>query len=777
MNEHTSDSSFAFRPVSAEPPLEAQPPVVRTPYDAAGGTGAIVSTCKHAFGEMGVARSLQTLMQVNQKDGFDCPGCAWPDPDNERSVVEFCENGAKAVADEATTKRIGPEFFRQRSVAELSQQSDHWLGKQGRLAEPMVLRPGSAHYEAISWADAFALIGQELNALNSPDEALFYTSGRTSNEAAFLYQLFVRLYGTNNLPDCSNMCHESSGTGLMETLGTGKGTVTLDDFERAEAIFVIGQNPGTNHPRMLTALQQAARRGCQIVHINPLPESGLQRFKHPQEVAGILGKGTLLTTLYLQVRINGDVALLKGIMKAMLAMEEARPGQVFDHAFIREQTAGYDALIESLRQADWAEIIEASGIAREQIEQAARIAVESRATIACWAMGLTQHKNGVANIQEVVNLLLLRGMMGKPGAGACPVRGHSNVQGDRTMGIFERPSDAFLDRLGQAVGFEPPRHHGHDTVHAIKAMATGQAHVFIGMGGNFLSATPDTAYTAEALQRCRLTVHVSTKLNRAHLITGQTALILPCLGRTERDMQAAGPQFVSVENSMSVVHASVGKLEPASTHLLSEPAIVAGMAKATLGERSPVDWDGLIGDYDRIRELIAQVVPGFGDFNRRVREPGGFYLPNAPRERQFNTVDGKAHFTVHPIPQHELAPGHLLMMTIRSHDQYNTTVYGLHDRYRGIHDGRRVVFLHPDDIRELGFADGDWVDLVSHFRGERRVAHRFRVVAYSIPRRCAATYFPEANVLVPVDSYADRSHTPTSKSVDITIEPAASGDG
>ncbi|MBC7545243.1 MAG: FdhF/YdeP family oxidoreductase [Candidatus Sericytochromatia bacterium] len=769
--ESPDHSPGCGRDVSVEPPLETRGPRIGPPSLGAGGTGAILSTMKHAIGEMGLVRSLQTLAQVNQKDGFDCPGCAWPDPDRERSVTEFCENGAKAVADEATLTRTTPAFFRQWSVKALSERSDHWLGKQGRLTEPMVLRPGADHYEPISWDDAFALVGQELNALTSPNEALFYTSGRTSNEAAFLYQLFVRLYGTNNLPDCSNMCHESSGSGLGETIGVGKGTVSLDDFELADAIFVIGQNPGTNHPRMLSALQEAARRGCEIVHINPLPEAGLQRFTHPQEVFSLLGKGTALASLFLQVRINGDVALLKGIMKAMLTTEEAAPGTVFDHAFIGEHTLGYADLVADLHAADWDALIAESGISRDEIEAAARIMCESPRVIACWAMGLTQHKNGVANIREVVNLLLLRGHMGKPGAGACPVRGHSNVQGDRTMGIYEKPSPAFLDRLGKAVGFTPPQAHGHDTVAAIRAMAEGRAHVFIGMGGNFLSATPDTAYTAKALQKCRLTVQVSTKLNRGHLVTGETALILPCLGRTETDEQVAGPQFVTVENSMSVVHSSVGKLVPASPHLKSEPAIVVGLAKATLGNTGPVDWDHMIANYDHVRDLIEQVVPGFDGYNRRVRQLGGFYLPNPPKERRFPTASGKAHFTVNPIPRHDLAPGQFLMMTMRSHDQYNTTIYGLDDRYRGVYNGRRVVFLHPADITDAGLQDGGWVDLVSHFQGERRTAHQFRIVAYSIPRRCAATYFPETNVLVPIGSFADRSQTPTSKSVVITLEP------
>ncbi|MDQ3133545.1 MAG: FdhF/YdeP family oxidoreductase, partial [Acidobacteriota bacterium] len=708
---------------------------------------------------------------VNQRSGFDCPGCAWPEPDGERSMAEFCENGAKAVAEEATTKRVTPDFFRQWSVPALSRQSDMWLGKQGRLTHPMVLRRGSEHYEPLSWDAAFALLASELKGLTSPDEAIFYTSGRTSNEAAFLYQLFVRKYGTNNLPDCSNMCHESSGSGLTETIGVGKGTVTLEDFTRADAIFVIGQNPGTNHPRMLTALEAAKRRGCRLVHINPLPEAGLIAFKHPQDVFGMLGGGTQLTDLFLQVRINGDVALLKGVMKEMLEEEARRPGEVLDHEFIAEYTSGFAEFAAALGQTNWDELIEQSDITRERMQAAARVMIESERTIICWAMGLTQHRNAVANIQEIVNLLLLRGQIGKLGAGACPVRGHSNVQGDRTMGIWERPTDAFLDALACEFRFEPPRHHGFDTVEAIKAMRGGQAKVFFALGGNFLSATPDTEYTAAALSRCQLTAHVSTKLNRAHLVTGEQALILPCLGRTERDVQAGAEQFVSCENSMGVVQASRGDLEPAATELRSEVHIVASLARATLGDESGIDWAGLAQDYDRIREHVARTLPGFEDYNRRVREPGGFYLPNLARQRDFKTATGKARFTVHGLPWHELVPGQFLMMTIRSHDQFNTTIYGLDDRYRGVYNERRVVFLNPEDVREAGLKEQQVVDLVSHFEGEERTARCFIVVPFSIPRGCAATYFPEANVLVPIGSVAEKSNTPASKSVVISIRP------
>ena len=753
----------------AQPPAEAQPPESEGISKIAGGAKSALVATRFAWGEMGVVRGTRTLLQLNQKNGIDCPGCAWPEPDGKRSHFEFCEEGAKHVADEATRKRVTPEFFAKWSVADLSAQSDLWLNQQGRITHPMFLRAGSDRYESIAWPAAFELIAKELNGLASPDEAIFYTSGRTSNEAAFLYQLFVRQFGTNNLPDCSNMCHESSGTGMKETLGFGKGTVRLDDFDLCDALFIIGQNPGTNHPRMLTTLLEAKRRGCKIVHINPLPEAGTTRFQHPREFWTWLGEGTKLADLFLQVRINGDVALLKGLMKEVLAAEDLSPGKIVDREFIQRHTAGFDEFKTALQQVQFDEIVEESGISKDQMQAAAKIFIESERVIFCWAMGLTQHKNAVANIQEIVNLMMLRGQLGKPGAGFCPVRGHSNVQGDRTMGIWEQPTDDFLDKLGAEFSFEPPRHPGLDTVHAIKAMHEGQAKIFFALGGNFLSATPDTEYTADALRRCNLTVQVSTKLNRAHLITGKQALILPCLGRTEVDEQASGPQFVSTENSMAVVESWQGRLAPASDQLLSEPAIVAGLARAVLGSRSKVDWDALISNYDLVRDHIEHVVPGFENYNQRVRQPGGFYLQNPIREREFKTKDGKAHFTVHPLPRIDLKPDEFLMMTMRSHDQFNTTIYGLDDRYRGIRNGRRVVFLNADDISARGFEVGARVDLCSRYDGEERVARNFVIVAYSIPRRCAATYFPETNVLVPVNYFADKSHTPASKSVVITI--------
>ncbi len=759
---------------SAQPPLEEAPPRVGPPSARAGGLGSIEHTTRHVLREMGPVRGAATLLRANQDGGFDCPGCAWPEAKRDRGAIEFCENGAKAIASEATTRRAGPAFFASHSVDDLRGRTDAWLNGAGRLTHPMVLREGASHYAPIAWREAFALVARQLSQLGSPDEAAFYTSGRTSNEAAFLYQLFARQLGTNNLPDCSNMCHESTGTGMMETLGVGKGTVTLDDFALADAIFLIGQNPGTNHPRMLTTLEEARVRGATLVAVNPLREPGTHRFAHPQDPHGIVSGGTELASLHLPVRINGDVAALHGIMKAMLAREAASPGSVLDHTFIRERTSGFAAFERSIEATSWEEIVRESGVARAKLEQAGRIAAEAPRTIVCWSMGLTQHKNGVANVREAVNLLLLRGNIGRPGAGACPVRGHSNVQGDRTMGIWEKMPDAFLDRLGREFEFSPPRAHGRDTVASIAGMLDGAVKVFVGLGGNFLSATPDTERTADAIRRCALTVQISTKLNRGHLVTGRTALILPCLGRTERDVSRKGEQFVTVENSMSVVSASHGALAPASEELRSEVAIVAGLAEAALDGRSRVPWAALACDYDAIRERIARVVPGFERFNERVREPGGFYLGNAARERDFHTPDGKAHFTVNPIPRHDLAPGQLLMMTVRSHDQYNTTVYGMDDRYRGVRGGRRVVFLSEADMRAQGLAAGDLVDLTSHWEDGERTAEAFRVVPDAIPQGCAATYFPEANVLVPLGSVAEGSHTPTSKSVVISLRRSPS---
>lgn len=752
-------------------------------YHVAAGIPALVQTTKFTLREMGAVRGVRTLLRVNHKHGFDCQSCAWPSPDEHRQVAEFCENGAKAAADEGTTKRITREFFREHSIADLQQRSDFWLGQQGRLTEPMVKREGATHYEPITWDDAFALIGRELNALPTPNAATFYTSGRTSNEAAFMWQLFARQFGTNNLPDCSNMCHESSGEALTETIGIGKGCVKLSDFDQAEAIFIIGQNPGTNHPRMLSSLQSAKRNGAKIVSINPMPEVGNFRFKNPQDLknplrapAFLLGKGTELSDLWLQVRINGDVAVFKGMMKEMLAAEDARPGSVFDQDFIREYTAGYDDLIADLRATSWDDILTSSGLTRDKIRQAAEIAMRSKRTICCWAMGLTQQKNAVGTIQEVMNFLLLGGHIGRPGAGPCPVRGHSNVQGDRTMGIWERMNDQFLDKLAAEFSFAPPREHGHDVVESIEEMHRGHVRVFIGMGGNFLSATPDTEYTAKALQRCRLTAHVSIKLNRSHLVTGETALILPCLGRSEVDRQANGEQFVTTEDSMGIINPSRGALEPASKQLLSEPAIIAGIANATLNGRSTVNWSALVEDYNRIRDHIDHVVPGFERFNERIARDI-FYLPNDARDhRKFNNKIGKAKFTVHDIPRNELAPGEYIMMSIRSHDQFNTHIYGLDDRYRGVYNGRRVIFMNAEDVAAAGLQQGQFVDITGHYEGEKRFAPHFQVAPYDLPRGCTATYFPETNVLVPINSVADRSNQPTSKHIVVTLAPSANSD-
>lgn len=735
------------------------------------GVKAIKSALTHVSEEVGLGKGIGLLAKINQKEGFDCPGCAWPDPDEKRAfLAEYCENGAKAIAEEATKNRVSPMFFTTHSVQEMSEWSDYEIGKSGRITHPMILKEGATHYEEISWQDAFNLIGKELNALASPDEAIFYTSGRTSNEAAYLYQLFVRQFGTNNLPDCSNMCHESSGAGLSETLGIGKGSVTLDDFNHADLVIVMGQNPGTNHPRMLTALGDTKKHGGKIITVNPLPEVGLLRYNDPQNPLKWIGPGQKLTDIFLQVKINGDVALLKIIMKILLEKETQNPGTVFDLEFIKEKTQGFDALIEDINSYTIEELLPQTGLSLSEITEAAELIATSKNIIICWAMGLTQHKNAVDNIREVVNLLLLKGSIGKKGAGTCPVRGHSNVQGDRTMGIWEKPKEGFLKNLEKEFSFEAPRKHGYDVVAAIEAMKVKQAKVFIGMGGNFISATPDTEYTAEALQNCDLTVHVSTKLNRSHLIHGKQALILPCLGRSEKDMQATGEQFVSVENSMGVVHKSSGHLNPLSDALLSEPAIVAGMAEATL-KNSKVAWSDLVTNYDLIRDKIEATIAGFNQYNQRVREKGGFYLPNNARANDFSpTHTGKANFTVNEPSDLSLAQDQFMMMTIRTHDQYNTTIYGLDDRYRGVLNERRVIFMNPDDMKSLGINKFDKVDLTSYFEGEERFANGFLAIPYSIPKQCTATYFPEANVLVPIRSKARISHTPASKTVIISVK-------
>ncbi len=758
--------------------LKAQPPeeftgiqLTEVPKTAAG-FKAIKSSLKHITEEVGLAKGIGLLTKINQKEGFDCPGCAWPDPDEKRAfLAEYCENGAKAIAEEATKNRVSPMFFTTHSVSELSKLSDYEIGKKGRITHPMLLKEGSDQYEEISWNDAFSLIGKELNALSSPDEAIFYTSGRTSNEAAFLYQLFVRQFGTNNLPDCSNMCHESSGSALSETLGIGKGSVTLDDFNHADLVIVMGQNPGTNHPRMLSALKDTKKNGGKIITINPLPEVGLMNFKDPQNPINWF-KGDKLTDLFLQVKINGDVALLKIIMLLLLEKEKQEKGSVFDLEFIKNKTANFDEFLADLETESIEKLLPQTGIELETIKTAADMIAKNKKVIVCWAMGLTQHKNAVDNIREIVNLLLLKGSIGKKGAGTCPVRGHSNVQGDRTMGIWEKPKDSFLDNLEKEFNFKAPRKHGYDVVDAIEAMHEKKAKVFIGMGGNFISATPDTEFTSEALQNCDLTVHISTKLNRSHLIHGKKALILPCLGRSEKDIQESGEQFVSVENSMGVVHQSHGHLAPLSSELKSETAIVCGIADNTLKD-SKVKWNDLKTNYDFIRDKIENTIPGFENYNKRVRQKGGFYLPNNARDNNFSpTKTGKANFTVNKPSEIKLNENEFMMMTIRTHDQYNTTIYGLNDRYRGILNERRVILMNENDIKKLDLKKLDVVNLTSHFKGEERYANKFLAIPYDIPEQCTATYFPETNVLVPIKSKADISNTPASKTVIITINKA-----
>ncbi|HNQ62259.1 MAG TPA: FdhF/YdeP family oxidoreductase [Bacteroidia bacterium] len=767
MSEKT-DSSQLPNPENPDKLSDAK---IRNPKTVAAGMPGVFAAAGHVFSEMNPARGIQALLKLNQKDGYDCPGCAWPDPDDDRSVIgEYCENGAKAIAEEATSKKLDPAFFRKHSVSSLSRLNDYEIGKKGRITHPMYLPEGADYYEEISWEHAFEKIAVKLNSLSSPDEAIFYTSGRTSNEAAFLYQLFVREFGTNNLPDCSNMCHESSGTALTESLGIGKGSVKLEDFYDAELIIILGQNPGTNHPRMLSALQKAKDNGAKIIAINPLPETGLISFNDPQTIKGILGIKSKLSDLFLQVKINADMALLKAIMILLAEQERKSPGSVFDNKFIKEHTINAEAYLKSLEKYTLEELSQNCGISVEQIREAADLIRPRKKIIACWAMGLTQHKNAVDTIKEVVNLLLLKGSIGKKGSGTCPVRGHSNVQGDRTMGIYEKPSAEFLARIKNVFKINVPEKHGYDTVESIHAMYERKAKVFIAMGGNFLSATPDTGYTAEALRRCDLTVHVSTKLNRSHLIHGKEALILPTYGRSDKDIWNGEDQFISCENSMGVVQMSRGNLKPVSTHFLSEPVIVCMLAKALHGNKSKINWDLYLQHYDHIRDAIEKTIPGFEKYNERVRSPGGFYLPNSSRERSFSTFSGKAELNIAEVNQHILRSDELLMMTIRSHDQFNTTIYGMNDRYRGIYNERRVIFMNEKDISLLGLNANEVVDLVSDKDGIRRIAHKFLVVPFSIPEKCCATYFPETNVLVPISSVADKSNTPVSKSVVIRVE-------
>ena len=776
-------------PILAQPPEEFTGLTLGKPSRAAAGITAVLKSASFAFRHDGALRGTHALLKLNQKDGFDCSSCAWPDPDDHRSVAEFCENGAKATASDAQSDPVGPEFFARCSLSDLSRMTDRDLNNAGRITHPMILREGATHYTPIEWPEAFQLIAEELNALPSPHEAIFYTSGKVPNEPAFLYQLFVRQYGTNNLPDCSNMCHESSGAALSPTTGLGKGSVTLNDIHEAEVILIIGQNPGTNHPRMLSALQIAKRNGAKIISINPLIEAGLQRFKNPQDfmnplraAGALLGPGTPLTDIYLQVRINSDQLVLRGLMKCLLEADASRSTGVppaasspIDHAFIDEYTTGYESLVQTLANTSWRDIEQASGLNRQQIEQAATLIAQNRKIITCWAMGLTQQKSGVYTIQEIVNLHFMKGAIGIPGAGLCPVRGHSNVQGDRTMGIWERPTDTFLDALEREFHFTAPREHGYDTVEAAKALHEGKVKVFIALGGNMLSACSDTEFVAEGMRKLRLSVHITTKLNRGHLTNGRMALLLPCLARTDKDLQASGQQFTTCENSMGVVSMSKGVLQPLpGSRMLSETAIVSGMALATLGDRSRVDWAACTENYDLIRSQIERTIPGFEKFNEKVRQPGGFYLPNGPRERVFTTPNGKANFTSTPYEKEVLEPGQLVMMTMRSHDQFNTTIYEYNDRYRGIYNERRVIFLNPQDMADRSIEAKAVVNITSHFQGQQRHARGYIAVPYNIPRGNCAMYFPEANVLVPIGSVAHVSNTPTSKYVIVTVAPVSS---
>ncbi|HWU20440.1 MAG TPA: FdhF/YdeP family oxidoreductase [Nocardioides sp.] len=750
---------------------------VTPPKEWAAGLPAVRKAIEYSLSQTSPRRTALTLLNLNQAGGIDCPGCAWPDP-GHRHLNEYCENGAKHINDEATSRRVTREFFAEHPVAELDQRSDYWLNQQGRLTEPMVKRPGAAHYEPISWDDAFSTIAAELRGLDSPDEALFYTSGRVSNEAAFLLQLFARAYGTNNLPDCSNMCHESSGSALGQTLGIGKGSVSLEDLHNADLVLVVGQNPGTNHPRMLSALEETKERGGRVIAVNPLPEAGLKRFKNPQKVRGVVGRGTEIADRFLLIRPGGDLALFKMLNQLLLQAEDRAPGTVLDHDYIAAHTTGFEDFAAQARELTWEETLEATGLTREEIEAVHQQVLDAGSVVVCWAMGLTQHRHGVPTIREIVNFLMLRGNIGKPGAGVCPVRGHSNVQGDRTMGIWEKMPDAFLDALGTEFGFDPPRHHGVDSVGAVRAMRDGQAKVFVGVAGNFVRAMSDSDVTEAALRRCRLTVQISTKLNRSHTVCGETALILPTLGRSDRDVQAGGEQFVTVEDSMSSVHATRGKLPPASPHLLSEVAIISRLARATLGEEHGIDWAGFEEDYGRIRDAISRVVPGFEDFNRRIAEPEGFVLPNPVNSGVYRTPVGKAVFTGNHLDWLATPPGHLVLQSLRSHDQWNTIPYALDDRYRGIHHARRVVMVNPEDITELGYADGDVVDLVSIWTdGIQRRAPGFTLVSYPAARGSAAAYYPETNVLVPLDSVAEISNTPTSKGVIVRLERPAGEPG
>ncbi|MRH28714.1 FdhF/YdeP family oxidoreductase [Microbacterium sp. SYP-A9085] len=764
----TSEQVATERQVDDQEHLEISPP-----RDWAAGIPGILHSVGPAVRGMGVGRAAKLLTSMNHKDGFDCMSCAWPDPDH-RKVAEFCENGAKAVTWEATPVTVPRAFWKEHPIPVLLQESEYWLGMQGRLVEPVYKAADSDHYAPIGWDEAFRIVSDKLNALDSPDEAAFYTSGRTSNEAAFAYQLFARAFGTNNLPDCSNMCHESTGAALGEAIGVGKCTIGYDDFAKADLIIIMGQNPGTNHPRMLTALEEAKKAGAAIVAVNPLPEAGLMRYKNPQKVNGWIGKGTGLADEYLQIRLAGDQALMQAVAKRVIEAEEANPGTVLDHDFIDRYCQGYEEFAQSLKGLDEVAVLQATGLTGGEISGLADRYIKADRVIITWAMGLTQHKRAVATIKDIMNLLFLRGNIGKPGAGASPIRGHSNVQGDRTMGIWEKMPPAFLDKLQAEFGFDPPRVNGVDSVDGIRALAEGRLKVWVALGGNLISAVSDTRAAEDAMRKAELTVQISTKLNRSHAVVGREALILPTMGRTEIDRQATGEQFVSVEDTVCAVHPSWGKVEPVSPNLLSEIAIVSRLARATLGDKVTVDWAGFERDYDTIREHIAHVCAGCDDYNTKIRHEGGFVLPHGPRDsRTFPTATGKAMFSVNDLEVVECPAGRLLLQTMRAHDQFNTTIYSLNDRYRGVKKGRDVVFVNPLDIAELGLRDGQRVDVHSEFTdGVDRVVRSFRLVSYPTARGCAAAYFPEANPLVPLGATAEVSNTPVSKSIVVRIEPA-----
>lgn len=741
---------------------------LKEPMHVAAGALGVKTAIEHGFKEMGIVRSMRALLEMNQKDGFDCPSCAWPDPEEPSKIAEYCENGAKALADEATTKRVDAAFFKKYSVEELSRLTDYQLNKFGRLIEPMVLRSGSIHYEPIEWQEAFDLISRALHKLDSPDEAIFYTSGRSSNEAAFLYGMFARALGTNNMPDCSNMCHESSGVALSQTLGIGKGSIKLEDLYEAEVVIVAGQNPGTNHPRMLSALEKCKKNGGKVISINPLEETGLVNFKNPQHLKGWVS-GVNIADLHLAVNINQDIPLVKLILKKLTTLD-AEDKNVFDHEFIETYTEGYEKLIADLDNYDEEELLGLSGVSLSKIEEAVALLADKSKIVVCWAMGLTQHKNGVENIREYINLLLLKGALGKPNAGTCPVRGHSNVQGDRSVGIMHFVDEALNNRIEKHLGFSPPSKEGVDTVGAMKAMHEGQGKVFMCLGGNFLMAASDTEYTAEGLQKCDLTVQVSTKLNRTHLVTGKTALILPTIGRSEKDMKNGKQRYFTVENSMGRVTQSKGILKPASENIMSEPELIGQLAHTYFKGQHSVDWKTLGEDYDLIRKKIDKVVKGFEKTEERSKGVG-YYLPNNVRELDFSKLpNGKAQITINKLPNHELENDEFMLMTIRSHDQFNTTIYGLDDRYRGVYNERRVLFMNSEDMASSNLKKLDVVNISSTYDNKVRTATKFLVVPYKIPKGNLAAYFPETNVLVPYNHFAEKSKTPISKSIKVTLE-------